>query len=299
MTEDGQLSSVLSICKLLPQKWKLRHVRRRVFRPSAAENVERIRRGATDVVICRTHDKLRAGRALTELSNHEMIAKLWVVEQHIIPFKPRRVDRVVIISVVAERDIRRADDVLLEYSSSLCLFWLLFHHKICEHNATPDHSLLANDAVSAMQKKRFCCDKGVRRDGLSVRETLQFVADRRCNALSLIVLADIQPVQIAAFIQYPRIRHSHHFLSQQPSCAPERRVPCLHINRFGHPRIQLFLRIVLGLEKEFRHQCPVRRCVFSKLHMLSSQTLIYFSISLAHSVQASDSFKPSSCQIPA
>ena len=87
---------------------------RRVFRPSAAENVERIRRGATDVVICRTHDKLRAGRALTELPNHEMIAKLRVVEQHIIPFKPRRVDRVVIISVVAERDIRRADDVLDE-----------------------------------------------------------------------------------------------------------------------------------------------------------------------------------------
>lgn len=274
-------------------------MRRRVFRPSAAENVERIRRGAADVVICRTHDKLRAGRALTELPNHEMIAKLRVVEQHIIPFKPRRVDRVVIISVVADRDIRRADDVLLEYSSPLCLFWLLFHHKICEHNAAPDHSLLANDAVSAMQKKRFCCDKGVRRDGLSVRETLQFVADRRCNALSLIVLADIQPVQIAALIQYPRIRHSHHFLSQQPSCAPERRVPCLQINRFGHPRIQLFLRIVLGLEKEFHHQCQVRRCVFSKLHMLSSQTLIYFSISLAHSVQASDSFKPSSCQIPA
>ena len=60
MTEDGQLSSVLSICKLLPQKWKLRHVRRRVFRPSAAENVEWIRRGAADAVVRGTHDKLRA-----------------------------------------------------------------------------------------------------------------------------------------------------------------------------------------------------------------------------------------------
>ena len=227
MTEDGQLSSVLSICKLLPQKWKLRHVRRRVFRPSAAENVERIRRGAADVVICRTHDKLRAGRALTELPNHEMIAKLRVVEQHIIPFKPRRVDRVVIISVVAERDIRRADDVLLEYSSSLCLFWLLFHHKICEHNATPDHSLLANDAVSAMQKKRFCCDKGVRRDGLSVRETLQFVADRRCNALSLIVLADIQPVQIAGLIHVPKADNLAAFCRNDRPVRPERLVPCL------------------------------------------------------------------------
>lgn len=273
-------------------------MRRRVFRPSAAENVEWIRRGAADVVICRTHDKLRAGRALTELPNHEMIAKLRVVEQHIIPFKPRRVDRVVIISVVADRDIRRADDVLLEYSSPLCLFWLLFITKFVSTTPRRITPCLRTTRYPRC-RKTVCCDKGVRRDGLSVRETLQFVADRRCNALSLIVLADIQPVQIAAFIQYPRIRHSHHFLSQQPSCAPERRVPCLHINRFGHPRIQLFLRIVLGLEKEFRHQCPVRRCVFSKLHMLSSQTLIYFSISLAHSVQASDSFKPSSCQIPA
>lgn len=150
-----------------------------------------------------------------------------------------------------------------------------------------------------MLEKQLCRDGSVRCDYLSGCKALQFVADRRCNTLPLIVLMDIQPVQIAAFIQYPRIRHSHHFLSQQPSCAPERRVPCLQINRFGHPRIQLFLRIVLGLEKEFRHQCQVRRCVFSKLHMLSSQTLIYFSISLAHSVQASDSFKPSSCQIPA
>ena len=114
MTEDGQPSSVLPICKPVPQKWKLRHVRRRVFRPSAAENVERIRRGAADVVICRTHDKLRAGRALTELPNHEMIAKLRVVEQHIVPLEPGRIDRVVIIGVVADRDIRRGDDVLDE-----------------------------------------------------------------------------------------------------------------------------------------------------------------------------------------
>lgn len=227
MTEDGQLSSVLSICKLLPQKWKLRHVRRRVFRPSAAENVERIRRGATDVVICRTHDKLRAGRALTELSNHEMIAKLWVVEQHIIPFKPRRVDRVVIISVVAERDIRRADDVLLEYSSSLCLFWLLFHHKICEHNATPDHFLFAHDAVSAMQEKRPCRDGSVCRECLSSREALQFVADRRCNTLPLIVLMDIQPVQIAGLIHVPKADNLAAFCRNDRPVRPERLVPCL------------------------------------------------------------------------
>ena len=67
---------------------KLRHVRRRILRPGAAENVEWIRRGAADAVVRRTHDKLRAGRDLTELADHEMIAELRVVEQHIVPLKP-------------------------------------------------------------------------------------------------------------------------------------------------------------------------------------------------------------------
>lgn len=111
MTEDGQSSSVLSICKPIPQKWKLRHVRRRVFRPSAAENVEWIRRGAADAVVRRTHNKLRAGHDLTGIPDHEMIAELRVVEQHVVPLKSRRVNRVVVIGVVADRDIRRGDDV--------------------------------------------------------------------------------------------------------------------------------------------------------------------------------------------
>ena len=89
-------------------------MQRRVFRSSAAEDVEWIRRGAADAVIRRAHDEFRAGRDLTELSDHEMVAKLRVVEQHIVPLKPRRIDRIVIIGVVTDRDIRRSDDVLDE-----------------------------------------------------------------------------------------------------------------------------------------------------------------------------------------
>jgi len=137
MTEDGQPSSVLSICTAPEESdgvfpnpddphvvsddrvalaRKLRHVRRRILRPGAAENVEWIRRGAADAVVRRTHDKLRAGRDLTELADHKMIAELRVVEQHIVPLKPRRIDRIVIIGVVTDRDIRRSDDVLDEAS---------------------------------------------------------------------------------------------------------------------------------------------------------------------------------------
>ena len=61
------------------------HVRRRFFRPGAAEDVKGARRGAADAVVRRTHDKLRAGRDLTEPADHKMIAELRVVEQHIVP----------------------------------------------------------------------------------------------------------------------------------------------------------------------------------------------------------------------
>ena len=56
LTEDGQSSSVLSICKLLLQKWMC-HVRRCIFRPRAAENVKGVRRSASDAVIRRPHDE--------------------------------------------------------------------------------------------------------------------------------------------------------------------------------------------------------------------------------------------------
>ena len=59
---------------------KLRHVRRGIFRPRAAEDVKGVRRSAADAVVRRTHDELRARRDLTKLSDHEMVAKLWVVE---------------------------------------------------------------------------------------------------------------------------------------------------------------------------------------------------------------------------
>ena len=89
-------------------------MRRRILRPGSAENVEWIRRGAADAVVRRAHDELRAGRDLTELADHKMITELLVVEQHIVPLEPGRIDRVVIIGVVADRDIRRGDDVLDE-----------------------------------------------------------------------------------------------------------------------------------------------------------------------------------------
>lgn len=71
-------------------------MRRGIFRPRAAEDVEWIRRGAADAVIRRAHDEFRSRCDLTELADPKMIAELRVVEQHIVPLKSRRVDRVVV-----------------------------------------------------------------------------------------------------------------------------------------------------------------------------------------------------------
>ena len=56
MPEDGQPSSVFSISKLLPQK-RMCHVRRRFFRPGAAEDVKGARRGAADAMVRRAYDE--------------------------------------------------------------------------------------------------------------------------------------------------------------------------------------------------------------------------------------------------
>ena len=55
---DGGRLTVLrfSICKLLPQK-RMCYVRRRFFRPGAAEDVKGARRGATDAMVRRAYDE--------------------------------------------------------------------------------------------------------------------------------------------------------------------------------------------------------------------------------------------------
>ena len=56
MPADGQPSSVFLISKLLPQK-RMCHVRRRFFRPGAAEDVKGARRGAADAMVRRAYDE--------------------------------------------------------------------------------------------------------------------------------------------------------------------------------------------------------------------------------------------------
>ncbi len=90
-----------------------------------------------------------------------------------------------------------------------------------------DHFLFAHDMVSAMLEKQLCRDGSVCRECLSSREALQFVADRRCNTLPLIVLMDIQPVQIAGLIHVPKADNLAASCRNDRPVRPERLVPCL------------------------------------------------------------------------
>ena len=138
--------------------------------------------------------------------------------------------------------------------------------------------------VSAMLEKQLCRDGSVCRECLSSREALQFVADRRCNTLPLIVLMDIQPVQIAGLIHVTKANNFAIHHGDNRPVRPKRLVPRLQIYFTGRPRIQLLLRIILrvhvvnGLVKEFCQLCAVGRYVFSKLHVVSSRILSCFII---------------------
>ena len=76
-------------------------------------------------------------------------------------------------------------------------------------------------------------------------KALQFVADRRCNTLPLIVLMDIQPVQIAGLIHVPKTNNFAIFYCNDCFVRTERRIPRFQIHFATRPRIQLLLRIIL------------------------------------------------------
>ena len=61
---------------------------RGVLLPCSAEHMKRVGRDAADAVVGRPHDKLCAGGDGAEFPDDEMVAKLRVIEQHIVFSKP-------------------------------------------------------------------------------------------------------------------------------------------------------------------------------------------------------------------
>lgn len=94
---------------------QLREVRRRVLFPSSAENVERICRNARKPVVRASHDELRAARNLAELADDEPVAELGIVEEDVALLEQLGRVRIVVVGVVAHKNVRRGDDVFKEH----------------------------------------------------------------------------------------------------------------------------------------------------------------------------------------
>lgn len=89
-------------------------MRRSVLRPRTTKDVKRIRGSTAQSVIGRPHDELSALCQLAELANNEMVTKNGVIEEHVVLLKARRINRIIVLSVIPDRNIGGGNDVLDE-----------------------------------------------------------------------------------------------------------------------------------------------------------------------------------------
>ena len=92
-------------------EWELGQVRRRTFSPCAAEYIEWVSGDAAHPVVRAAHNEARAARNAAELRDDESVAEFGPVEQHVVLFKIRRCSGVVVISIIADKDVGGGDHV--------------------------------------------------------------------------------------------------------------------------------------------------------------------------------------------
>ena len=86
-------------------------MRRRTFSPCAAEYIEWVSGDAAHPVVRAAHNEARAARNAAELPDDESVAEFGPVEQHVVLFKIRRCSGVVVISIIADKDVGGGDHV--------------------------------------------------------------------------------------------------------------------------------------------------------------------------------------------
>lgn len=86
---------------------QLGHVRRHALGPLAAKHGKRVGGRAAQPVVGRAHHKLRAAANGAEFANHQPVAKLRPVEQHVALFKMLRPRRIVVIGVISNFNVWR------------------------------------------------------------------------------------------------------------------------------------------------------------------------------------------------
>ena len=86
-------------------------MRRRSLAPKAAKHMKRIGCHTAYPMIGRSHDEFCTGGNGTEFPNYQLIAKLRIVEKHVIFFEGRRLLRVIVIRILPDMNIRRRNHI--------------------------------------------------------------------------------------------------------------------------------------------------------------------------------------------
>ena len=94
-------------------------MRGRALGPGAAHHVEWVRGDAAEPMVRRSHDELGARGDLAELADDEPVAEHGVIEENVVALKFRRIDRIVIVGVVADENIGRLHHILDEARGSV------------------------------------------------------------------------------------------------------------------------------------------------------------------------------------
>src|SRR5699024_6144816 len=124
-------------------------------------------------------------------------------------------------------------------------------------------------------------DRGVSRDLLCRNRSLQFIADRGCDALTLMILMYVQPVQVSCAVYiseseepFPEVLlFLFRFFRHDRKMLPKRFIPRFQIDFSCCPDVQLLRGIIRGvhrMDRFIKQTCDtfaVFRPVFSKYHM--------------------------------
>lgn len=149
----------------------------------------------------------------------------------------------------------------------------LFHAAVRQKNAAALDGLPEDDAIAPLYEKGLGRQGCIGGEGPRVAVPLQKIAQCRCNALPLIILMDIEPVEVACRVHIRKADYL--FVSQRHKTVMRREggVPALTAYA-GCPCPELFRRVVRSIDRvngraeERQDFSKIGRTVGAYLHVL-------------------------------
>lgn len=152
------------------------------------------------------------------------------------------------------------------------------HYIIRKSSSPANHRLLLYDRVTSRNEERLCCDRSVNSQLVRVGIAFQPVAYRSRNALTLMILVNIQAVGITALGKVTETDDNAVFLGNdrvmlRKRLVPSRRVdvsvvrPCADLFNCAVP----YVYFVYGVIKQLRNFFAVGGTIATQQHYLSSR----------------------------